>query len=208
MSVGAHVNGYDRRFWDEYADSNDSRYDAEFAGRVRYTALELGCASVLEIGCGTGIDLRLLKGCGIRVYGLDPNQHAVAIARSGIPSADFVRGMITKMPFADSSVDLVFTHRLLNYLDDETVSLGMREMHRVAGKHVMSCEWSGRDGTGMGDRRVLRDMSGRWGRMGAHVMADAPVHAEGGDGARHADHLSGGAKEPGAETRITLVRVA
>ena len=50
---------YDKEFWDKYADANESRYNKEFAGFVRNLATSLKCSSVLEIGCGTGIDLRL-----------------------------------------------------------------------------------------------------------------------------------------------------
>ena len=202
---------YDKQFWNEYADTNHSRYDAEFAGRILYTATELGCASVLEVGCGTGIDLRLLAGSGIRAYGLDPNLRAVTIARSGAPFADFARGMITCMPFGDSSIDLVFTHRLLNYLDDDTVSRGMREMYRVAKKHVVNCEWSVRGWEeaedAMDKRRSLRNMPRRWAGMGVQVMADAPIHAAAGDGAVHDDSSSNGDGGLPAETRITLVQV-
>ena len=35
---------------------------------------------------------------------------------------------ITKLPFEDSSVDFVFTHKLLNYLDDDTLDNGVSEM--------------------------------------------------------------------------------
>ncbi|MDE0525056.1 MAG: class I SAM-dependent methyltransferase [Thaumarchaeota archaeon] len=195
---------YDKSFWDEYARSNESRYDAGFAGRVAYTAGELRCASVLEVGCGTGVDLRLVPD-GVHVFGLDPNHMAVGAAREGVRSGCFARGMITDMPFADSSIDLVFTHRLLNYLDEDTLAGGMREMYRVARKHVMSCEWSGAAEGAMDGRRTLRNMAERWAGMGAEVMADAPVY----------DAVAAAATELGAdppaetaETRMTLVRVS
>ncbi len=187
---------YDSEFWDAYASGNESRYDAGFAGRVAYTAGALHCASVLEVGCGTGIDLRLLPR-NVRACGLDPNSGAVAAARNDTPSANLAMGMITDMPFADSSVDLVFTHRLLNYLDEETLSDGMHEMYRVAAKYVMSCEWFGEREDVMDGRRRLRNMAGRWAGMDAEVVADAPIHA--------ADHGEWEGRQ--ADTRLTLVRV-
>lgn len=191
---------YDKDFWDEYAKSNESRYDAGFAGRVAYTADELRCASVLEVGCGTGIDLRLIPD-GVHVFGLDPNRMAVGAAREYVRSGCFARGMITDMPFADSSIDLVFTHRLLNYLEEDVLAGGMREMYRVARKHVMSCEWSGAIEGAMDGRRTLRNMAGRWAGMGAEVMADAPMYDAA--GAEHGADPAAAA----AETRMTLVRV-
>lgn len=172
-----HHTTYNREFWDAYADENEKRYDCEFASRISAITSALQCAQVLEIGCGTGIDLRLLPD-GISAYGLDPNSHALAIAKDQMPAADFARGMITRMPFADSAVDLVFTHGLLNYLDDRTLECAMREMCRVARKYVISCEWyaGGRE-TADGPMRSL-DMTGRWARMGAVIMTDAAVHVQ------------------------------
>jgi len=166
---------YDHEFWNSYADTNEERYDREFAERLVYTASALGCASVLEVGCGTAVDMRLLPDT-VSIYGVDPNYRALAIARSKMPHACFLRGMIAEMPFVDSSVDLVFTHGLLNYLDDQTLERGMHEMYRVARKHIMSCEWFGESESPVDQRSRLRNMVRRWTGLGAAVMADAPIH--------------------------------
>jgi len=50
---------YDKGFWDNYAKENESRYNEEFAKFIRDLVVSLRCTNVLEIGCGTGIDLRL-----------------------------------------------------------------------------------------------------------------------------------------------------
>jgi len=53
---------YNEEFWNKYADENESRYNEEFAKYVRDLAISLpGVQSILEIGCGTGIDLRLFS---------------------------------------------------------------------------------------------------------------------------------------------------
>lgn len=189
---------YDKKFWDRYADVNEARYDAEFAGRVAYTTSELGCASVLEVGCGTCIDLRLLPH-DIVSCGLDPNDAALRRAKAGMPHVHLARGMITDMPFADSSIDMVFTHRLLNYLlDEDVICHGMKEMYRVARKYIISCEWSSQKEVMIDDRRRLRSMSDRWTKMGASVVGDAEVHTT------VATTLKDGAA---ANTRLTLVQI-
>ena len=168
---------YDREFWDRYADGNEARYNREFAVFVRDLAASLRCTSVLEIGCGTGIDLRLFPGTS-RVYGLDPNDRALDMARRGCPAGVFGRGVITQMPFGDSSVDLVFTHGLLNYLDDATLERGVAEMYRVAGRYVMNCERFGRDGDPIDGRREFRDMRRRWSGYGARLVSDVDMHED------------------------------
>ena len=130
---------YNEEFWDKYADENEERYNEEFAKYTRDLATSLRCTSVLEIGCGTGIDLRLFPDT-FQIHGIDLNDKALELAKEKIPIADFKKGIITDLPFEDSSIDFVFTHQLLNYLDDETLDKGVAEMYRVAGKYIMNCE--------------------------------------------------------------------
>ena len=170
-------HAYDAAFWSRYADTNESRYDAEIASRIAYTADKLHCSSILEVGCGTCIDLRMLPDRGMLVMGLDPNYNAISAASKSMPKVCLARGMITEMPFADASIDMVFTHGLLNYLDDQTLELGGREMQRVAKKYIVSCEWFEENEKMIDERSRGRNMQKRWSMWGAHVMADAQVHS-------------------------------
>ena len=197
------TNTYDKEFWDKYANLNELRYDAEFAGRIVYTINEMNCTSILEVGCGTGIDLRLVPD-SIITCGLDPNYNAVKSAKNTIPHIQGVMAMITCMPFADSAVDMIFTHRLLNYLPDDTMLCGMREMRRVAKKYIMSCEWSAQSETVIDDKRKLRNMSQRWTEIGARVIADVSIHAPPPPSPEMIpeDHI-----KTNVETRLTLVQI-
>ena len=49
---------------------------------IRYSGASVG-KTFLEVGCGTGIIIRLLESLGFRVTGLDVNQMALAYARKG-----------------------------------------------------------------------------------------------------------------------------
>jgi len=111
---------YNKEFWDKYADKNESRYNEEFAKFTRDLATSLKCTSILEIGCGTGIDLRLFTS-EYQIHGIDLNDNALNIAKKKWPIVNFKKGTITDLPFEDSSIDFVFTHQLLNYLDDDTL---------------------------------------------------------------------------------------
>ena len=107
---------YDNEFWNKYADENESRYNEEFSKYVRNLTTSLpGVQSILEIGCGTGIDLRLFPD-SFQLHGIDLNEHALEIAREKVSNVNFQKGDIAKLPFEDSSIDFVFTHGLMNYL--------------------------------------------------------------------------------------------
>ena len=102
---------YDKKFWDEYADENESRNNDEFTKFLTDLARSLRCTSVLEIGCGTGIDLRKFDD-SFEIHGVDLNDHALESARKNIPNGKFYKENIEKLPFEDASIDFVFTQAL------------------------------------------------------------------------------------------------
>ena len=71
---------YNEEFWNKYSDENEVRYNEEFSKFVRDLTTSLRCTSVLEIGCGTGIDLRLFPDT-FQIHGVDLNDHALDIAK-------------------------------------------------------------------------------------------------------------------------------
>ena len=167
----------DDKFWDEYADANEARYNVEFARFISGLAAQLRCSTVLEIGCGTGIDLRLFPDPSL-VRGIDPNAKALGMARQKMPGATFEEGRIESLPLADSSVDFVFTHKLLNYLDDDTLEKGMDEMLRVAAKYVVSCELYAPGEGDIDDRRKYRDIGKRWGSRQVRMVSNVDMHED------------------------------
>lgn len=168
---------YDKRFWDRYADENESRYNEEFAKFVRDLASSLRCSSVLEIGCGTGIDLRLFPET-FEVYGVDLNEKALAIAKKSYGRGDFKKGDISSLPFDDSSVDFVFTHQLLNYLDEPTLEKGVSEMHRVARRYIMNCELHAESECQINGDAKFRNMYSRWLDYKVKVVSNVDMHED------------------------------
>lgn len=168
---------YDVEYWNEYARANEARYNANFAGFLRDLVMSLRCASVLEAGCGTGIDLRLL-GDTMEVHGADLNEEALRIASERMPHANFRRCDVTDLPYADASMDMVFTHGLLNYLDDATLEAAMSEMYRVAGRYVMSCEAYRPDEATIDGPYRYRDMPRRWAAYDAIPVSNVDMHPD------------------------------
>ena len=168
---------YNEEFWDKYASQNEDRYNEEFAKFVRDLAISLRCNSVLEIGCGTGIDLRLFPEF-FETYGLDLNDIALDIARLKFPIAKFKKGTITDIPFEDSSVDFIFTHQLLNYLDDQTLEKGISEMYRIAKKYIMNCEKFEESEKQITEHQKYRNMKKRWMNYKVKIVSNVDMHEE------------------------------
>lgn len=168
---------YDEGFWKKYADENESRYNEEFAKFTKDLAISLRCTSVLEIGCGTGIDLRLFPDT-FQIYGVDLNEYALNIAKGKSPVADFKKGSITDLPFEDSSVDFVFTHGLLNYLDEDTLQKGISEIYRVSGKYIMNCETFSKVEEKIDENQISRNMAKRWMDYKVRIVSDVDMHED------------------------------
>ena len=168
---------YDKEFWDKYTLENEAEYNEEFSKFVRDLALSLHCNSVLEIGCGTGIDLRLFPE-SISVFGIDLNNMALDIANEKIPNGAFKKATISNLPFEDSSIDFVFTHQLLNYLDDQTLEKGISEMYRVARKYIMNCEKFEESERQITDNQKYRNMKKWWMNYNVKIVSNVDMHEE------------------------------
>jgi ubiquinone/menaquinone biosynthesis C-methylase UbiE len=168
---------YNEEFWNKYSDENESRYNEEFAKFTRDLATSLRCTSVLEIGCGTGIDLRLFSDT-FQIHGVDINDHALEIAKEKLPIANFKKGSITELPFEDSSIDFVFTHGLMNYLDEDTLEKGIAEIYRIAGKYIMNCEKFEETEKQIDENQKFRNMKNRWLEYKVKFVSNVDMHED------------------------------
>ena len=169
---------YDTEFWNKYADENESRYNEEFSKYVRNLVSSLqGVQSVLEIGCGTGIDLRLFPD-SFQLHGIDLNEHALEIAKEKASSVNFQKGDIAKLPFEDSSIDFVFTHGLMNYLDDDVLKKGISEMFRVSKRWIMHCEKYEKTEKQIDKNHKFRNMGEKWLDYKIKFVSDVDLHED------------------------------
>lgn len=75
--------------------------------------------SVLDVGCGAGVDLARFAKAGAEVTGVDLTPAAIALARENF-SQQGLKGVFEvadgeQLPFGDSSFDLVFAHGVVQY---------------------------------------------------------------------------------------------
>lgn len=104
------------------------------ADLMRTAALRSG-ERVLDVACGTGVVARLAAeqvGPTGAVTGLDVNPGMLAVARSATPpgtTIEWQEASAEKMPFPDSSFDVVLCQMGLQFMPDRSAAL--REMYRT-----------------------------------------------------------------------------
>ena len=95
--------------------------------------------SALDIGTGSGIFAEAFAARGLSVAGIDLRDDMLEAARGYVPSGDFRRAHMEKLPFEDERFDLAFMGLVLHEADDLLTAL--KEAFRVATRRVAVLEW-------------------------------------------------------------------
>jgi SAM-dependent methyltransferase len=101
---------YDRR-------AADLVYVAAVGAAVRALAARPG-ECVLDAGCGTGLPLRLYLCSGLRVIAMDLSGTTLGYLRAalGSPAVEYVRGDVTRLPFAAGAFDRTLCANMVQHL--------------------------------------------------------------------------------------------
>jgi SAM-dependent methyltransferase len=85
---------------------------------------------VLDVGCGTGVFLRVAADRRAQAFGLDASEALLEIARARVPEADVRVGGMEDLRFEDAAFDLVTGFNTFFFATDMVAAL--REAGRVA----------------------------------------------------------------------------
>lgn len=124
------------------ADDRQLNYKArpEVAELVKTTS-----RSILDVGCGIGLDYWFYKDTGVKYLGVDVTPKFVEEAkRRGVPCQ---LGNVLKLPFKKDSWDTVYCKDLLIHLPPGKWRTALSEMVRVARKQVITLEDNWKDET-------------------------------------------------------------
>ena len=86
---------------------------------------------VLDVGCGTGEQVRHCGELGFRVTGIEPSASMRAVAQRLNPGVPILDGTITRLPFQQDTFDGVLAMEVLRYLHPIDIHASYREILRV-----------------------------------------------------------------------------
>jgi ubiquinone/menaquinone biosynthesis C-methylase UbiE len=117
--------GHDPRAWARTEELQRPTYEAA----LRHVAVGAG-DRVLDVGCGTGVFLRMCADRGAATCGIDASEGLLAVAEERVPEAELRLGDLQSLPYPDDSFDLVTGFTSFFFADDIVAAL--REAGRVA----------------------------------------------------------------------------
>lgn len=124
-------------------------YPPELAAFVREVcAVPAARATVVDLGCGTGLSTRALRGGFGTLIGVDPSQPMLDHARAeGLAEERYLHGRAEQLPLADDSVDVFTIAQGLHWLD---LHGALSELRRAGRAHaVLVAAWNRRPSTGV-----------------------------------------------------------
>jgi SAM-dependent methyltransferase len=98
--------------------------------------------AILEVGCGTGALLAELAGISHpNIYGLDINSQNLTLAVENAPHVRLTCGDAHRLPYCDSTFDIVFCHFLILWVvDPGQVIREMSRVTRLGGAIIIAAE--------------------------------------------------------------------
>ena len=121
-----------RSYYDTFSETYDQGRDRGYhayldEAEVALVTPHLSGASLLEVGCGTGLLLERLGAVAERAVGVDLSPGMLEHAKAR--GLEVFEGSATALPFEDASFDVVCSFKVLAHVEE--IELALREMARV-----------------------------------------------------------------------------
>jgi|SRR5579885_1752924 len=115
--------------WIRQVDTFDFAREVLLDGAMLDMCGDVKGKTVLDVGCGEGRFCRMLRGRGAHTTGIDPTEALLSVAKERDPAGQYVTGVGERIPFEDSSFDIVVSY--LTLLDIEDYRKAIAECVRV-----------------------------------------------------------------------------
>ena len=124
------IGAYDYQY---FKSSKKFQLDPVRAERQAHAIMEHFPGNVLDVGCGWGAVVKLLRDYGVEAYGVDNAEALRDIWNSDYFSIEDARAL----PHEDKQFDVVFSADFFEHVYEDEIELILDEMKRV-GHHVIA----------------------------------------------------------------------
>jgi len=121
-------------YWEKRTPKDFMRVKWQFTHPARekvYEIAERFGGSVLDVGCGTGIDYLKFTSRGMKYVGVDITSKFVARFKELHPEADVRCHSSLELPFADNSFSVVYAGGMIQHMHPDDYPKAIREMWRI-----------------------------------------------------------------------------
>ena len=130
MDINQNEETYNKIAQNYFQDHKDDTWDDDF---LEDFLKRLGPgSSVLDLGCGPGIESEKISRQGMKVFGLDISEELLKIAREKVPSGTFLqKNMLEGLPYPDGFFDGIFAKASLLHVPKDKIDDVIGEMKRA-----------------------------------------------------------------------------
>jgi SAM-dependent methyltransferase len=86
---------------------------------------------ILDVGCGTGEQIKMYRNLGLDAVGVEPAPHMREVAQRSNPGVPIMQGTVLDLPLPDGAFDVVVAIEVLRYLDRTDWNRAFCEILRV-----------------------------------------------------------------------------
>lgn len=122
------------KYWQKHAPRDFMRLDYQFTHPARRKVYKIAKSfgdSVLDVGCGTGIDYLGFIDRRMKYVGVDITPKFIARFKELCPDADARVHSSLSLPFADESFSVVYSGGMIQHMHPDDYPKAIREMWRV-----------------------------------------------------------------------------
>jgi ubiquinone/menaquinone biosynthesis C-methylase UbiE len=134
----------DNNYWDlAYKNRDFEHWELNYPSPELVTIVAAGTlrknSTILDVGCGGGLDAIFLAQCGFDVIGMDISSTALRIAERRANEAhvkvNWCLGNVLDLPVENATVDLITDRGLFHLIEDDDRPKYSSELHRVLKLH-------------------------------------------------------------------------
>lgn len=122
-----------KKDFDDFQNKYTKKYPtANTMRNILLDTLMIRGKRLLDVGCGSGIDLEFFSKEKAKVYGIDISKELVNIAKQRLLESEIVEGSFNYLSWKNNFFDIVWSKYALQH--DKDISISLNEIYRVLKK--------------------------------------------------------------------------